>query len=88
MGKSKYEGRVYDAKWKVISHYGKLNHTIYVLENTYNGMQLKVNDLVMIKIDRGELTISKLMHIRTLREGNFDGRTIVFQKRTNYYQSL
>ena len=63
--KRKYIGNIYDGRWRVIrfERYGsqKSQSGRYVLENIFNKNIHCVKDVTMRKIDRGEITVSKLL---------------------------
>ena len=62
--KSKYIGKIYDGRWKVIrfENYvvGKTTGR-FVLKNIYNDEETVVKDATLRRIDRGETTLSVVM---------------------------
>lgn len=67
----KYIGQVYDGMWKVIDREianPKSRTYYFLLENIYNHTQIKIHSTILRKVDRGETTISKIIHIRAIRD--------------------
>lgn len=69
MSNSKYLGKIYEGRWKVIemvyTKCGSING--YKLENIYNKETIFVNHNYMPLVDKNELTISKLRQRKVVR---------------------
>ena len=65
--KSKKIGKVYEGAWEIIESMStntKTKHTNYVLKNIYNGRLLVICDSQLLKIEKGESSISKVIRRR------------------------
>ena len=71
MGKSKYLGKTYEGRWKVIERVYNEKGQIkgYKLENIFNKETLYVNHSRITLIDRNILTISKLRQRMAIKNG-------------------
>ena len=61
----KYDGKIYEGRWKVIQKTG----TRYTLENIYNHNQIIIHEKILLKVDRNETTISKHISHRMIKQG-------------------
>ena len=57
---SKYLGKIYEGRWKVIDmiYRNDGRNQVYILENIYNHERIQVCPPVMAKVDKGETTLS------------------------------
>lgn len=60
---SRYLGKIYDGTWKVV-HYERTEskNYCYILENQFNNNRYAVGAKTMSKLDRGETTMSSIIH--------------------------
>ena len=65
---SKYLGKVYEGRWKVVKYRYNKCHYYYTLENIYNKQEIELSNELLVKIDRGEKTISKLIAFRLVKD--------------------
>ena len=66
----KYIGKIYEGRWEVIRFepYGHQSHAgRFVLKNIYNGNEISFKDQTLRQIDRGEITLSKIVCRRIRR---------------------
>lgn len=64
--KSKYIGKVYEGRWKVVSCIkGK-----YTLENIYNKRTIELVKTTFLRMNKGETSISKIMCCRANKDRN------------------
>lgn len=66
----KYIGKIYEGRWEVIRFepYGHQSHAgRFVLKNIYNGNEISFKDQTLRRIDRGEITLSKIVCRRIRR---------------------
>jgi hypothetical protein len=78
---NKYIGKVYEGRWEVVRFepYGKShNHNSgrYVLRNIYNENEIFFKDATLRRIDREEITISKLQSKKLKRNMRREGRKV------------
>lgn len=83
MGGGKMIGKIYDGRWKVMN----CKDNAYILENIYNHRTIKIYSSSMIRIDKGETTVSQIITNRAARAGKkagsspFIGRTKAERRR-------
>lgn len=70
---SKYLGKVYDGMWKVVDcvrTHTDPNIYEFVIENIYNHQKYKISSKSVAKLDKGETTMSKIIHINIVLKRN------------------
>ena len=60
---SKYLGKVYEGRWKVVGciYPNGLHNQKYVLKNIYNEREIIISPKALARVEQGETTISRVI---------------------------
>lgn len=77
--KSKYLGKVYDGRWEIIgTEPTTKNHVRYIARNIFNNNILKIDDVQISLIEKGEINVGHVIRRQMYKERRFNAQTIVF----------
>lgn len=85
---SKYLGKIYDGLWEVVDcqpTQSKGNYS-YTLENIYNHKKVIISNHTLLKVDRGETTMSSVIHTHIVNLGGGNRNTFIFSKKKIWQQ--
>ena len=77
MKKSKYIGKIYEGRWKVVG----IGDKHATLVNIFNEKEISIHVTSLVKVDRGKTTISKIICCRVNRASTNKTIKVVSQVR-------